>query len=414
MLGSVFRPFEVCCCWLVGALAVVMGGGLACVSVGDGGQEKEVVAQDCDPQRGCSADSFRSGDAADVVSGRSADVVGLCSKRKALPTCGSGRQAELDEVVAYLQAVGEIRCELVGECCGWSGFQQTCLVVVGVMTSEYAAGGSIEGRTGDCAMAQDCAAALTPCSCEDVVARYYIGFACGGNQGEEPPTSCQYSPIVNHAPDSCRLMFRGPVADGESCVGDSDCGGSSVCQGPASAKTAGMVCGPLASVGEACVGDTSCGQDLLCLNGKCLHPGNEGDACEGSIVYCEGVTCRVGKCAGGLQCVDGICTPMGSLGDSCQLSPPVFCTPEYYCNGSQCSLRLPAGVDCIPVSGYSGLNDPCEGRCESETLTCVEKASFGEDCSSDHDCLGNHCHPKGSCYYPALDGIGDCNKMMVW
>jgi len=138
------------------------------------------------------------------------------------------------------------------------------------------------------------------------------------------------------------------LADGASCIYDSDCELEHFC--------AQGVCAPPLGLGETCAlqeGGRGCSQDLHCLEGVCS-----------GLVYGrqEGETCGVpGNCGNGLECDrdQGVCVPMVSEGEACGA---VQCAFGLYCDGT-CKPSKEVGAACGSSMGGIQMAECLSGWC---------------------------------------------------
>ena len=86
-----------------------------------------------------------------------------------------------------------------------------------------------------------------------------------------------------------------------------------------------------------------CGNDLVCLNGKCMAPGKEGDACDED---------EFTTCANGMMCVLGQCIPVSG---TCQKSEECLEKDSYCCQSETCG----AIGYCIPYDENTTHDEMC-------------------------------------------------------
>lgn len=171
-------------------------------------------------------------------------------------------------------------------------------------------------------------------------------------------------------------------------------------------------------LGEACAGEdplvSDCAQGLTCREGTCAAP------CEALLGLDTGATCRPGQgeqfddCREGEFCeffFDSNCQALSQVGESCDRRP---CAPDAYCEfpGRICVAAIVEGGECSDdqcepdlyceglggegaCERHHGVGETCGGGvdcdprlvCNSDTLSCVERASVGEACNATNACV---------------------------
>lgn len=168
------------------------------------------------------------------------------------------------------------------------------------------------------------------------------GYTCG------PESRCV--PLYGRDGEPCdvdRLCAPPNVCRGDRCqpakVGGEDCGGRErlscdfgcTCQGPIGDER----CGPLRYRGEPCQVPEDCGDFLVCADGRCADPPQEGAAC-GPAWRCGHGRCEAGICRGrgaGQSC-DGVGDGLDGVHGNCAAG--LLCTgPGQTCAASaSCDL----------------------------------------------------------------------------
>jgi hypothetical protein len=203
---------------------------------------------------------------------------------------------------------------------------------------------------------------------------------------------CKLSTIFAPRDLSCQQVSKGTVADGGLCNLSSQCA-SGLCKTP-----------------------LACDRDTTCCEGTCTPaavPVGEGGACTGTTTVCErglfcdataaaptcakrvalGATCATtSACLESLFCkraagaTAGTCAPYPKRGEPCADSILAcddsldFCDPMT----KTCLARLAVGTDCTAApAGCVGY-----ARCDGGTHKCRKKATAGEACVDETDCMG--------------------------
>lgn len=202
-------------------------------------------------------------------------------------------------------------------------------------------------------------------------------------------------------PDACKKMFRGKIADGESCAFDEECASSRCDQGvcPEGVCCVGM-CGETRGAGTP---GAPCDTSPECVAGFCTAD----HVCQPLLA--ENATCMSDdQCDYGLACVSptpsvpGDCKPLPHLGEAC---------PYQRCADINLRCDL-ATTTCVAV-GLPG--DPCNAHgdcsllaeCDMTNHVCIELPTLGMPC--DYACAGESwCNfnglPVGTCTEPQPNG----------
>ncbi len=199
-----------------------------------------------------------------------------------------------------------------------------------------------------------------------------------------PSTSC--SDFLNsETPGECQPI-AGPRADGQACIGSSQCQ-SSYCQ--LSDGVACGVCAPVPQVGDACV-DTGCGASLVCRKDtpRCAMPVANGASCDGAHPCLKGASC-VGEDPS--AATPGACeADIATLGSPCDSTKTTMSTCDrdlgLFCGG-------PAGSQTCQQATSATAGQAC-GRSGDANLVCVDGST----------CVTPAGASAGTCVAPAADG----------
>jgi hypothetical protein len=169
--------------------------------------------------------------------------------------------------------------------------------------------------------------------------------------------------------ESCKLVFRGLVAENGACSMDADCLDGLTCVGWTSSSEG--TCKQPPAIGEACgQGATDggtltlninhpfgthpeCATGAYCSARKCVAQKNPGDSCTDDEQCAGGKLCRLGVCGDvGDADLNGPC----KQNDDCKSG--LYCQRPNFTDPGTCQTKLPAGSAC--TSSVSS----CKGRCD--------------------------------------------------
>lgn len=169
-------------------------------------------------------------------------------------------------------------------------------------------------------------------------------------------------------------LDTGPADNGPAPLdnGPTDTGPAPLDAGPAPVDVpmppadTGTRCGGL---NEPCCG-TACAGSAVCLSGRCVACGSEGERC-----------CAGGACAGGTACDGALCRACGRVGALC--CPGELCTAGSVCANGRCDAD--ADRDGVPASLDCDDNDPQRSpnvaeRCNGRDDNCNQIADEGDTC----------------------------------
>ncbi len=277
-----------------------------------------------------------------------------------------------------------------------------CLADVRGSCGEFTCGGVLRGAVepgGDCSVQEDCTG----------LGRCVVGDSCPGTCVGPIPEggACPFdSPVVCEPGTYCSGgVCRGFVEEGGACnesIGTGDepplyCGGNLACTGGICAPVQGGTPETIREVGEGercgMASRTNCAEGLICdlRTETCARPGSEGAACP------MGGLLAANPCAGELICHDGVCTAPAEEGDPCDV---VGLCPGFglICFEGRCTTSPkvgeacdPGGLRCRPAD-YDPLGfTQVLTVCDEVSYTCVPLALGGEACSSSEECSYGFC-----------------------
>lgn len=230
-------------------------------------------------------------------------------------------------------------------------------------------------------------------------------------------------------PESCRDVFMGSAANGDSCRLGAECTSGwcdtrNACPGE---------CADPAADGESCANEEQCDFGLVCFNDVCEpHPGPlaAGQACDPDLevcaygLYCDeqtevctalkagGEDCDsdsdVEECDAGLGCIEDTCVQLelvNTQGADCDPLAGQWCNPL---NGIGCVIDFTdmqnlVGTTCEPlaqlgetcVDTANRLLTPCDELggvwCDFQTQECEPQKAGGEMCEGNDECLSGLC-----------------------
>jgi len=207
----------------------------------------------------------------------------------------------------------------------------------------------------------------------------------------------------------CAGVLKGTVADGGSCVADTECA-AGICRQPnCNASCCLGTCGQLSPVGAACYSSSDCASDAACVydylssssQGTCQLGVGQGQPCITGTECQSGLTCDFDSAG------TGTCAPYVKDGEVCTADGPVcenlnsFCDPQ----SGKCRPRLAVGSACsVPSGSLSRPGAGCVFWADCVSGTCVALPGAGEACTVPDggsgalvcragDCIGGVCQP---------------------
>jgi hypothetical protein len=207
------------------------------------------------------------------------------------------------------------------------------------------------------------------------------GFECDSN-------TCVYYSEINGGGPLC-----GPIAAGDPCSDDSQCGPTSFCAGLrrmnfGSMLTKGM-CTARTPLGQPCTDgqfDDGCADGGSCLDGLCTRTTQQatGDPCDSDSECARGYCSRMGPyLPSGMPAPDGTCIGDLAQGAACMrwgtCQPGLFCSDEMTCQPSR-----NRGDSCADA----GTNSCGEWICISVDggMVCDDYLQPGQPCSTGSQC----------------------------
>jgi hypothetical protein len=179
------------------------------------------------------------------------------------------------------------------------------------------------------------------------------------------------------------------LADGEPCEEDMQCRSFGCHEG---------TCGD-GEYGGSCADSDDCYGGEFCLDGTCVPPRADGEACTSDEQCLD--TCVDGKCGATAGC------GAGEVGDACNGS-------EHCQEGLNCSLdtyrcvaAVAIGATCRASYGECVDGSYCEVEdfsSEEPTGTCTALKPDGTACDGSSECESGTCSEAGQCASPALCG----------
>lgn len=304
---------------------------------------------------------------------------------------------ELGSVPAYLEAFAEQGCKTSARCQDSELTQEQCVA------TRLAALQSITAL-------QLPTVHLNPAQAQTCLSRVE-GVSC------DPDATA-----LDESLAACGEVFSGEVSAGAACSYDEECELGMLCD---KSTTCPGTCKRLSQAGEAC--NPGCSTGLVCFDGTCQAPLDEGEPCGADTPACAGTSvCKLDQ-------EPATCQPPGhvGVGEDCRYS---YCAPGSHCkrdfsgDGSiKCEADVALGKTCIDfdscVDGAHceaplleeglcvanvALGDPCTGislfECkEGQCLDgrCAYPVGLGEPCTEDADCYSNHCDKDKCALAPA-------------
>jgi hypothetical protein len=282
----------------------------------------------------------------------------------------------------------ELRCLAPagqGAACGGSRFCDESLTCLDeVCTPPSAAGATCDPYGAPCVEGYFCDEGTTVCTASKA-----LGAPCGSDLECADGNWCDLPD--DQATDTVCITPPEDVADGATCVPDSDfCAGvCSVCR--EATQGAGFSCQDRAAEGSYCAGDNDCRGGFICT-GTCTPAPTAPEA---------GVGQACGDAAGGAVCTDGACVlgvcNLGALGDVCEVDFSE-CQSGLICVGN----GQPEGL-CSepPATGNACADGQCAAGdyCTAANL-CENLKEAGKDCGGDEECLSGTCLLNGKCAAP--------------
>jgi hypothetical protein len=235
---------------------------------------------------------------------------------------------------------------------------------VGLITGvSMTCGPRLESSIGKSRLEHDAAAAQ---SCYAAWSSLFSGTCASGPAGINPNLD---TPEVKAQLETCKLVFRGLVAENGACSMDADCADGLTCVGwtadsegtckkpPALNETCGQGAsdgGTLSlSINLAFGSHPECATGGYCSARKCVAQKNPGESCTNDEQCLGGKLCRVGICGDvGDADVNGAC----KQNDDCKSG--LYCQRPSSTEPGTCQTKLLEGAAC--TSSVSS----CKGRCD--------------------------------------------------
>ncbi len=186
----------------------------------------------------------------------------------------------------------------------------------------------------------------------------------------------------------CSRVFDGQMANGQSCLEDSDCASGSYCT--SYPTTCGGTCQPRKPVGSIAERPNECEKRLGFYGGRCVTLVPPGGACSPIAPEISTQPCALWSTCDGTQC-----RPFRAIGQTC--STPYECLYGE-CRDGTCGAYVGLNGACRPGNG---LRCAADLTCLSEK--CVPLGGGGEacvywsDCQRDHYCSSNGAGTVGTC-----------------
>ena len=232
----------------------------------------------------------------------------------------------------------------------------------------------------------------------------------------EPASTCANDGVCSGA-GACRKWASGTICTSPTCDSATSqltdyCDGVGSCVDGDSVSCAPYQCKGTAC-GDTCTTDDGCVSTHWCSAPICQPKKLNGIPCGGNN------ECKTGFCVDGVCCATACtsacaqCNLPGTVGDCAAhgagTDPESGCS-DYYCNGlGFCHSTCSADPDCKPLHWCSGN-------------TCVDQKELGETCTTNTQCLSDHC-VDGYCCNTACDSecnacdlansVGSCSKVPV-
>ena len=326
-------------------------------------------------------------------------VAALVAIAAGVPQCPPGSSPCTDDSIICTEVafggedLGGLKCQ------SDSGVNPPCQCVIALCGVSTDCPGFSNGETcnpdqclpadtgnGCCRICADCQTPTQACpdQCELNVSTF--SFDC--------PTACPAAECRQNSDCSAAAMEPGtcvndfclaPRQVGESCDDNDDCEGAIDCES--------NLC---AAPPTPCNNNTDCPVGTVCIEvgnvlpTDCTAPSNVGDPCDDTDdcvagLTCDGNTCKAsfgGACSSGSQCLSGTCA--NNLCDCGTDGNPACTTAGESCIGGECKPQSGVGDECD-----TNDTDDCD-----QNLTCdgnICKASFGEACSNNNQCLSGTC-----------------------
>lgn len=206
------------------------------------------------------------------------------------------------------------------------------------------------GDDNDCSADRFCSAVTGKCEL-----KHAPGESCETNDG-----------CLSGLCDSLTKVCATPVAVGDPCYADLQCGQGNFCNGDL-ANASRCVPTFTAQLGDRCdPAQVRCGVGLACENGICVVGSGAGG-------WCDYLGARHEYCPETQFCAsDNVCTPRVATGGECNSTRE--CVETAWCNGGVCEARVSSGT-CFS-SGQCVATQYCSGG------TCVARPGLNGDCST--------------------------------